>query len=152
MSGWGTSGPYAELPGYEGLVAAKFGRMAAFEGQLNQGRPVYSAVQVATHVASQTAVQGMLAALVQQGRTGHGATVEASLLQALMPFDLVDVLARRLAQRAGEPFMALRHRIAMPTLNYHPLLTSDGQWIQCGNLLEHLFFRSSMRSTCWANC
>ena len=28
----------------------------------------------------------------------------------------------------------------MPTLNYHPLRTSDGKWIQCGNLLEHLFY------------
>lgn len=139
ISGWGTQGPYAEIPGYEALVAAKFGRMAAFEVQLNKGRPVYSAVQVATHVTSQTAVQGVLAALLQRRRTGHGATVEASLVQALVPFDLVDVLQRQLAERTGEPFVALRHRIPMPTLNYHPLLTSDGQWIQCGNLLEHLF-------------
>jgi crotonobetainyl-CoA:carnitine CoA-transferase CaiB-like acyl-CoA transferase len=28
----------------------------------------------------------------------------------------------------------------MPTLNYHPLPTKDGRWIQCGNLLEHLLF------------
>ena len=26
----------------------------------------------------------------------------------------------------------------MPTLNYHPVRTKDGRWIQCGNLLEHL--------------
>jgi crotonobetainyl-CoA:carnitine CoA-transferase CaiB-like acyl-CoA transferase len=26
----------------------------------------------------------------------------------------------------------------MPTLNYHPVRTQDGRWIQCGNLLEHL--------------
>lgn len=139
ISGWGTEGPYAELPGYEGLVAAKFGRMEAFEVQLGQGRPVYSAVQVATHVASQAAVQGVLAALVQRERTGHGATVEASLVQALMAFDLVDLLSRQVAEQRGDGFMALRHLIPMPTLNYHPLRTSDGVWIQCGNLLEHLF-------------
>ncbi len=27
----------------------------------------------------------------------------------------------------------------MPTLNYHPVLAKDDRWIQCGNLLEHLF-------------
>ena len=26
----------------------------------------------------------------------------------------------------------------LPTLNYHPVRTADGRWIQCGNLLEHL--------------
>ena len=28
----------------------------------------------------------------------------------------------------------------MPTLNYHPVMTADGRWIQLGNLLEHLFY------------
>ena len=28
----------------------------------------------------------------------------------------------------------------MPTLNYHPVMTRDGRWIQLGNLLEHLFY------------
>ena len=27
-----------------------------------------------------------------------------------------------------------------PTLNYHPVMTADGRWIQLGNLLEHLFY------------
>ena len=140
ISGWGVNGPYAELPGYEGLVAAKSGRMAAFDVQLDQGRPVYSAVQVATHGASQAAVQGIVAALLQREQTGRGAAVETSLVQALMPFDLVDLLARQIAVRDGRSFTPLRQLSPMPTLNYHPLRTSDGKWIQCGNLLEHLFY------------
>jgi crotonobetainyl-CoA:carnitine CoA-transferase CaiB-like acyl-CoA transferase len=140
LSGWGTGGPYAELPGYEGLVAAKFGRMAAFDVQLRQDRPVYAAVQVATHVASQAAVQGIVAALYQRQQTGVGASVEASLLQALMPFDLVDTLSRQIAERDDRSFTPLRRVSPMPTLNYHPLRTKDGAWIQCGNLLEHLFY------------
>ena len=139
VTGWGMQGPYAELPGYEGLVAAKAGRMAAFDVQLQQGRPVFAAVPVATHVASQAAVQGVLAALHARKRLGVGASVEASLVQALMPFDLVDLLSPQLAERDGSGFKPLRHMNPMPTLNYHPLRTSDGQWIQCGNLLEHLF-------------
>jgi len=140
LTGWGMNGPYAELAGYEGLIAAKFGRMAAFDVQLGQDRPVYAAVQVATHVASQAAVQGILAALYQRSRTGLGAAVETSLLQGLQLFDLVDLLARQLAERRGTKFTPLRKAMPMPTLNYHPLRTADGQWIQCGNLLEHLFY------------
>jgi crotonobetainyl-CoA:carnitine CoA-transferase CaiB-like acyl-CoA transferase len=140
ITGWGMHGPYAELAGYEAIVAAKFGRMAAFDVQLNQDRPVYAAVPVATHVASQAAVQGIVAGLIQRRRTGTGSTVETSLLQGLQLFDLVDVLARQLAEHAGTTFTPLRRLISMPTLNYHPLRTSDGRWIQCGNLLEHLFY------------
>jgi len=140
ISGWGTHGPYAELSGYEGVVAAKFGRMASFEVQLAQDRPVYAAVQVATHVTSQTAAQGVLAALIQRQQTGTGAAVEASLVQALMLFDLVDLLWHQVSESRGDVFTPLRQLSPMPTLNYHPLRTSDGVWIQCGNLLEHLFY------------
>jgi len=140
ISGWGTTGPLAELPGYEGLVAAKFGRMAAFDVQLDQDRPVYAAVQVATHITSQAAVQGIAAALFARQQTGHGAAVEASLVQSLMSFDLVDLLSRQISERDDRSFTPLRKISPMPTLNYHPLRTSDGKWIQCGNLLEHLFY------------
>lgn len=140
ISGWGTDGPYAELPGYEALVAAKAGRMSAFDVQLDQDRPVYAALPVGTHIASQTAVHGIIAALYQRERTGRGDLVETSLVQAHLPFDLVDLLSRQISERDDRSFTELRRISPMPTLNYHPLRTSDGKWIQCGNLLEHLFY------------
>lgn len=139
ISGFGPTGPDAELPGFEGIVAARSGRMAAFDVQLDQNRPVFAAVQVGTHLASQGAVQGIIAALLQRERTGHADTVETSLLQAFTNFDLVDMLTRQLETRDGTPCTPLRLAHPMPTLNYHPVLTSDDSWIQCGNLLEHLF-------------
>jgi len=140
ISGWGQRGPYAELAGYEGLVAAKSGRMASFEVQLGTGRPVFAAVPVATHLASQSAVHGIVAALIDRQRTGVGAIVETSLLQCLFPFDLTDLLALQLADRRDQRYEPLRTLSTMPTLNYHPVRTQDGHWIQCGNLLEHLLF------------
>ena len=139
ITGFGTAGPDATLPGYEGLVAARAGRMAAFEVQLGEDRPIYAAVPVATHLAAQGAVHGIVAALLQRERTGLGDAVETSLLQGLMPFDLVDQLSFQLAERAGAEYTSLRHLMPMPTLNYHPVRTADDVWIQCGNLLEHLF-------------
>jgi crotonobetainyl-CoA:carnitine CoA-transferase CaiB-like acyl-CoA transferase len=140
ITAWGASGPYAEHPGYEGLVAARSGRMRAFERQLPRAGPVFAAVEVASHAAAQGAVQGIAAALFARERTGRGQRVETSLLQALMPYDLLELLLVQLAERSGDPPPSLVEMGGvMPTLNYHPVLASDGRWIQCGNLLEHLF-------------
>jgi crotonobetainyl-CoA:carnitine CoA-transferase CaiB-like acyl-CoA transferase len=137
ISGFGAVAP--NWPGYEGLVAAHAGRMASFGVQLQQDRPVYSALSVGTHMASQGAVHGILSALLQRSRTGRGDRVATSLMQGMMAFDLVDMLAWQLHTRDDRTFTPLREMNPMPTLNYHPLRTADGQWIQCGNLLEHLF-------------
>ncbi|MEM7093805.1 MAG: CoA transferase [Actinomycetota bacterium] len=137
ISGFGDYAP--DRCGYEGIVAAVAGRMDGFGVQLAEGRPVYAALPVATHMASQGALHGILAALLQRARTGQGDVVATSLLQGLMVFDLVDMLAWQLHTRDGSSFTPLRELTAMPTLNYHPLLTADRRWIQCGNLLEHLF-------------
>jgi len=136
ITGWGAKGPYRELPGYEGLVAAAAGRMASYDVQLRRGRPVFAALPVATHIASQSAVHGIVAALISRIKTGVGQPVEASLLQAHFPFDLMDLLTRQV----DDEYIPLRTRAPMPTLNYHPLRCADGTWIQCGNLLEHLFY------------
>ena len=114
--------------------------MAAFDVQLQRDRPVFAAVQVGTHIASQAAVHGIVSALLARRRTGAGSVVETSLAQAMASFDLVDLLARQISERDDRSFTPLRRISPMPTLNYHPLRTADGGWIQCGNLLEHLFY------------
>jgi crotonobetainyl-CoA:carnitine CoA-transferase CaiB-like acyl-CoA transferase len=136
---WGPAGPFAELPGYDGAVAARSGRMLAFERQLRRGGPVFSAVPVSHHVAAMGAVQGIAAALVARLRHGGPQRVETSLLQSLLPFDLVELLLVEMAERSGvEAPNILAAGGEMPTLNYHPVRAGDGVWIQCGNLLEHL--------------
>lgn len=140
ITGWGPRGPLAEVPAYDGVVAARGGRMLAFERQLRRGGPVYSALPVTAHVAAMGAVQGILAALVARARGEAGAQrVETSLVQGLLPYDLAELLLVEVAARQG---LELPNVTAMggdlPTLNYHPIRTADGRWIQCGNLLEHL--------------
>jgi crotonobetainyl-CoA:carnitine CoA-transferase CaiB-like acyl-CoA transferase len=136
---WGPRGAYASLPGYEALVAARAGRMRTFGRQLRGEAPGFAALPVAQHACAMGAVQGVAAALLARARTGRRQRVETSLLQALLPYDLVELLLVQLVERglvdppdpsAGD----------MPTLNYHPVLASDGRWLQCGNLLEHLFY------------
>jgi crotonobetainyl-CoA:carnitine CoA-transferase CaiB-like acyl-CoA transferase len=139
VTAWGQRGAWAELPGYEALVAARAGRMRTFGRQLRGDAPGFAALPVAQHACAMGAVQGIAAALYARARTGRRQRVETSLLQALLPYDLLELLLVQLIERglvdppdpsAGD----------MPTLNYHPVLASDGRWIQCGNLLEHLFY------------
>ena len=139
ITGWGPSGPLAEVPGWDAAVSARSGRMMAFERQLRRGGPVYSAVPVAGHVAAHGAVQGIAAGLLARARGGGAQRVETSLLQGVLPFDLVELLLVEMAERSGiEAPNILAAGGDLPTLNYHPVRARDGRWIQCGNLLEHL--------------
>ena len=141
ITGWGPAGPLAGVPGYEAAVAARSGRMLAFERQLRRGGPVFTAVPVAGHVAAHGAVQGILAALVARSRGAGAEVVSTSLLQGLLPFDLVELLLVEMAVRSGvEAPNLLTAGGDMPTLNYHPVRAKDGRWLQLGNLLEHLLY------------
>lgn len=141
ITGFGDRGPYRDYKGYEGIVAAKSGRMAAFAGQQQREGPAYAAVHVATHATAQAAVQGILAALIVRGQTGRGQSVSASLLQGMLPYDMAGLATRQLMQKFPEQFPAdpLAGYNRQPTLQYQPVLAADGQWLQLGNLIEHLF-------------
>lgn len=139
ISGWGMRGPYARYPMSEGLVAAKSGRMALFEGQNQRAGPAYAAVQVATFGAAQIAVQGVLAALMNRARTGRGERVDTSLLQGMIPYDTQGLVRSQLETRyphllPPDPPVAKKHN-----LPYQPVQGQDGNWLQLGNLLDHLF-------------
>src|SRR5690606_17980947 len=92
--------------------------------------------------ASQAAVAGTLAALMARDRLGFGQYVETSLMQGLMPYDLAGLAMASLRERHPEQWSADATPPAagrMPTINYQPVMTKDGKWIQLGNLLQHLF-------------
>jgi crotonobetainyl-CoA:carnitine CoA-transferase CaiB-like acyl-CoA transferase len=141
ITGFGPRGPLAAYMGYEGVVAAKAGRMMTFAGQVPREGPVFAYVPVGQHVAAQSAVHGILGALLVRERTGEGQRVETSLLQGMMPYDLGGLLVQQMMRRLPAQFPVDPNAQfgRMPTLQYHPVLTKDGQWVQLGNLVEHLF-------------
>lgn len=140
VSGFGERGPLAGYPGYEGLVAAKSGRMMDFSGIVEREGPVYSALQVGVHATSQSVAAGILAALENRARTGSGHTFHTSLLRGMMPFEMGVISVPQLRERGlMKPAPPQQVRIKrMPTFNYHPVRTKDGKWLQMGNLLPHL--------------
>ncbi|MEE8337873.1 MAG: CoA transferase [Dehalococcoidia bacterium] len=143
ITGFGPKGPYAQYPADERIVAAKSARMLSLSGLPEREGPAFAAVRVATHACSQAAVHGILAALLARERLGRGQLVETSLLQGMLPYDLRALLYSQLSRGNPEDFPPVDRLMArggfMPTLNYHPVQTKDGSWIQLGNLLQHLF-------------
>ncbi len=84
ISGYGDEGPWAMRPGQDLLAQARSGVMW-LNGDAAQG-PVPFGLAIADLLAGNAIVQGVLAALVRRGRTGVGAHIETSLLEALVDF------------------------------------------------------------------
>ena len=148
ISGFGEDGPYAAYPGYEPVVAAKSGRMLSFAGVADRDGPNYAALQVGTHATAQSAATALLAALMAREATGRGFAFDTSLLRGMMPYEMGIMAMAQLWDKGILPRpKAQRDRTkSMPTLNYHPVCTKDGKWLQLGNLLPHLlqnFLRAS---------
>ncbi len=82
VSGYGTEGPWRDLPGQDLLVQARSG-MVWLTGNTDDD-PTPMGVSITDIAAGNHLVQGILAALLRQSRTGQGALVEVSLLASAM--------------------------------------------------------------------
>ena len=138
ITGFGQKGPLRRVKGYEGVVAAKAGRMLNMQGQPNREGPVYSAVQTGSWHASQAAVRGIIGSLRVRNLCGRGQWVQTSIVQALAsPHDnnvgdggLVNLQLRR---REPERFPGRPGGRGLSSIGYVPVRTKDGAWLQHAN-------------------
>ena len=138
ITGFGQKGPLRRVKGYEGVVAAKAGRMLNLQGQPTRDGPVYSAVSTGSWHASQAAVRGIIGALRVRDLCGRGQWVQTSIVQNLAsPHDnnvgdggLVHMQLRRMDPQRfpGRP----RGR-GLSSIGYIPVRTKDGTWLQHAN-------------------
>jgi len=82
VTGYGTTGPWVEKPGQD-LLAQSLSGLTHLNGNSDQP-PLPFGLSVADLTASAHLVQGILAALVRRGTTGHGGLVEVSLLESIL--------------------------------------------------------------------
>lgn len=124
ITGYGLEGPWVDRPGQDLLAQARSGVMW-LNGDEHQG-PVPFGLAIADMLAGAAVAQGVLAALIRKGRTGIGAHIETSLLEALVDFQF-EVLTthlndgRRKPQRAG--FRSAHAYLSAP---YGVYPTADG--------------------------
>ena len=147
LTGFGPRGPYAQYKGYEGVVAAKSGRMMMFSGLNRREGPNFVAVQGASHSAAMALVRGAIAALYVRDKTGLGQRVETSLLQTVTPLDHCGWIQGHMAVKdpvryPEDPYIGTGR--PNPT-GYLSVRTRDGQWMILANIMERLF-RSMLHS------
>ena len=80
ISGYGASGPYREKKAYDLLVQAESG-LISING--SEDAPAKAAISVADIAAGMYGLTSVLSALVSRGKTGVGATIDLSILEAL---------------------------------------------------------------------
>ncbi|QYZ70138.1 CaiB/BaiF CoA transferase family protein [Neotabrizicola shimadae] len=84
ISGFGEDGPWVDLPGQDLLAQARSGLLWLTGSAGDPPTPM--GLAAADMLAGNALAQGILAALVRKGRTGKGAHVQTSLLEALLDF------------------------------------------------------------------
>ena len=83
ISGFGASGPYVDRPSYDSVAQALSGFLSVV---VDYRRPQFLGPALADAITGLYAAHGVLAALVQRGRTERGAHVEVSMLEAMAHF------------------------------------------------------------------
>lgn len=145
VSGFGSKGPFAIIPGYEALVMAKLGFAVQFSAFTPRGGPAYCSVPYAAFSAAHTALHGTLAALYQREHSGLGQHVESSLAQGMAAMDPWRWFLAFIARQYPEAYEAAapigddgipNHSFAFRLL---VALSSDGHWLQFSQVSPHLF-------------
>ncbi len=83
ITGFGTTGPYAQRPGYD-TVGQAMGALLSVLTDLDRPQPM--GVSLSDHLTGIMAAYGILGALMARERTGKGQRVETSLLAATLAF------------------------------------------------------------------
>ncbi|HVW43563.1 MAG TPA: CoA transferase [Amycolatopsis sp.] len=145
ITGWGTSGPWRDLPGYEGVVMAKLGMLHAKRAMAQRQGPAFVSVPYASWGAGQTAVHGVLSALLERETSGRGQHVEADLVRGVSMIDTWQWTAELIGTRwpgAYETVDAYTQDGEPRGHMLFPLLvapTKDGQWLQFAQVEPRLF-------------
>ena len=83
ISGFGPSGPYRDMPGYDTIGQARSGLLSMLT---DPGKPQGMGISFSDHLTGMYACYGVLGALVNRSITGEGQEVETSLLRASISF------------------------------------------------------------------
>ena len=131
ITGFGETGAWRDLPGYEQIVAAKSGRMTTYDG-VRPG-PVFTPVPIASYGAGMLAAVGLMAGIWDRARSGRGQRVHTSLLHALSVYDMTSGHGNRtnIPPEPGRVYGVMQ-------VPFMTAPTKDGRFIQmCSRQAHH---------------
>ena len=145
ISGFGSMGPYRDVPAYEALVMAKLGIMAQFKGMTDEDHPPCVSVPWCSFSASMVLLEGLLAAIYERETSGLGQSLETNMVQAFAALDTwgwyINLINTRFpdAYPSAESFD--EEGIPQSPLTYMLLiaLTKDGKFLQFAQVAAHLY-------------
>jgi len=126
ISGFGRTGPYADLGGFD-LVAQGYSGLMSITGEGADRPPVKCGPPVTDITAGVLATMGVLAAYVERLKTGHGQRVDTSLFEAGITQTFWQSAIALATGVSPEP-MGSAHPLNAP---YEAFETADG-WITIG--------------------
>jgi crotonobetainyl-CoA:carnitine CoA-transferase CaiB-like acyl-CoA transferase len=133
INGFGSSGPYSDLPCVDPVAQAMGGLMSmtGFEGQ----PPLKTGPAVADSLSGLYLTLGILAALRQRDRTGVGERVEVSMMDSV--FSVLEEAVIRTSM-TGDPLPARGNTDPLGA-PWDAFQTSDGRWTMVCNLDPNRF-------------
>jgi succinate---hydroxymethylglutarate CoA-transferase len=141
ITGYGTSGPKASLPGYDFVLQAESGLMSIC-GEPT-GSPMKYGVAIVDVCTGLLASNAILAALNARQQTGRGQKVELSLYETSLAM-LVSVAASYLNAGGGDGRFGNGHGSLVPYATYQAAdammviaVGNDSQFAKCAGVLGH---------------
>jgi formyl-CoA transferase len=146
ITGYGYTGPYRQLPGYDFIIQAQGGVMSITGPE--QGEPYKVGVAIADITAGLFACNAILAALFDRQRNGRGQRIDISLLDSQIAW-LANVASNYLI--SGEKPM--RYGNAHPNIvPYQTFKAKDGYFaLGIGNDNQWRLFCEKVGKRAWAN-
>lgn len=123
ITGFGLTGPYKNLPGYDYIIQAMGGLMS-ITGEA-EGPPVKVGVAIADVLTGLYTCIGILGALYHRNKTGEGQEIDISLLDCEIS-SLINVASNYLCSNVNPVRMGNQHPNIVP---YQVFTASDGELV-----------------------
>jgi crotonobetainyl-CoA:carnitine CoA-transferase CaiB-like acyl-CoA transferase len=145
VTGFGRTGPYAAAKGYEGLVMARIGALAASGGMVTRPGPAHVSMPYGSYGASQLLLTGILAALHERRSSGLGQRVDTSLVKGVAALGTWNwyhhILVTKFPEAFSQTAAVSDTGVPMSPIFFMLLigLTKDGRWLQFSQVQLHLY-------------
>ncbi len=145
VTGFGRTGPYAGVKGYEALVMARVGALWASQAMVARDGPAHVSVPYCSYGASQQLLTGICAALHERERSGRGQRVDATLLNGVASLGTWNWYLNIITSKFPDAFTPSspigQHGTPLTPMVFMLLiaLSKDGRWLQFSQVQLHLY-------------
>ena len=145
VTGFGRTGPYANVKGYEALVMARVGALWASQAMVSREGPAHVSVPYCSYGASQQLLTGICAALHERERSGLGQRVDATLVNGVASLGTWNWYLNVITSKFPDAFTPSspigKYGTPVTPMVFMLLiaLSKDGRWLQFSQVQLHLY-------------